>query len=371
MNSITKSIFLIARSFRLQTAGILLLIVACNTEQDSHMEATRSAIEDLSACEFATREAPSPSNIVALQQVASTAAHLQDTLSAAQEPTTVYCVGDVEQHSWTNVPGSRPGGIDLSSLTEPQRKLVWNLLDGFLSDSGYRKIHFLATDIEGASDARRQGDYTIAIFGRPMIDAVWGFQFDGHHIALNFLVDADDVVLSPAFVGSRPLELNGRKALPDEQVQGRVLFEALDVSQRSKAKLPDLVRENLFSGSGSGHIDRGKDFDFSSFNQVGLAINDMDESQVDLVVDLVKTYLLNLDEQFATPTIEKVVSRLNDGYFVYSTRGSRVYYRIFVEDAILIEYGDVAKNHTHTITRLLGKKPMRDYGGYARVSESS
>lgn len=371
MISIPKAIYSIARSFHAISAGALLLTVACNAEQDSHTESTRSAIDELSDCEFANSEAQSPSDIVAIQQVASTASQLQDTLSPAQASTTVYCVGDVEQHSWTNVPGRRPGGIALSSLTEPQHKLVWNLMDGFLSDSGYRKIHFLATDIEEASGAGTLGDYTIAIFGRPSIDAVWGFQFDGHHIALNFLVDADDVVLSPSFVGSQPLELNGREALPDEQTRGRVLFKALNVSQVSKAKLPDLVQRRLFSGSGSGHVDRGKDFDFTSFNQVGLPIEDMNESQVDLVVDLVKTYLLNLDEQFAPRTIEKVVSRLTDGYFVYSVRGSRVYYRIFVEDTILIEYGDVAANHIHTVTRLLGKKPMRDYGGYANISESS
>ena len=42
-----------------------------------------------------------------------------------------------------------------------------------------------------------------------------------------------------------------------------------------------------------------------------------------------------------------------------------MYYRIYLEDLLLIEYSDVATDHIHTVTRLLGQKPWKDYGGYA------
>ena len=319
-------------------------------------------------CPLSVTDNRPPSDLAPIQALATTASDLFQSLRQTQRSNAIYCVGDAEQHSWTNLPGRRPGGIRLAQLNSQHHKQVWSLMDGFLSDNGYDKIRFLATDIESASGAGTLEDYTIALFGEPAVDAVWGFQFDGHHIGLNFLVDADDVVLSPAFVGSQPTELNGRKSMANEYSTGRDLFRSLGQTQQLKAKLPDLVRRSLFAGSGRGHVDQGRNFNFDSFNQTGLSVSELNDAQRQSLLKIVATYILNLDEAFASKVLDSLTPSLVDGYFVYSVQGDRVYYRVFVDNAILIEYGDVGSDHIHTVTRLLGESPMRDYGGYANRS---
>lgn len=43
--------------------------------------------------------------------------------------------------------------------------------------------------------------------GTPSATEPWGFQFDGHHLVINYFVLGHQVVMSPCFWGSEPTTL--------------------------------------------------------------------------------------------------------------------------------------------------------------------
>lgn len=282
-----------------------------------------------------------------------------------------YCLGEREQYSWTNVPGSRSGGIRLGDLSPDQQDKVWQLLQNFLSESAFDNVHFLAAVLEEASGAGPLGDYTIAMFGTPGTDSAWGFQFDGHHIALNFVVDGDHVILAPAFLGSRPTTVQGVTPLAAEIRTGREFISQLTAAQKELAFVPKLVQENLIVGSGRGHIDQGARYDVSDFDQVGLPYPSLTEAQQTQFRSLVKSYVNRLHADFAEDSVETIERHLDSGHFVYSNRGDRIYYRIYVKNGVLIEYSDVGRDHVHTVVRLLGSRPFTDYGGFVSNEQGS
>ena len=277
-----------------------------------------------------------------------------------------YCLGDREMHAWTNVPGTRSGGIELREMSRDQQKLAWDVVAAFMSESGLVKARLIANEITQAARATPLGSHTVAIFGDPRQDGAWGFQVDGHHLALNFLVQEADVILAPAFLGAQPLSVNGGAPLIDESRLGRDLIAAFTKEERTRAKQDALIGRDVLVGSGRGQQDQGRSYDVSRFNGVGMEIGALSNQSANLVNDLVDEYVNNLVEPFAGRVRATVDEELEKGFVVFDNRGDDIYYRIFVPDRILIEYNDVRSDHVHTILRLVGEDPYTDYGAYAQ-----
>lgn len=277
-----------------------------------------------------------------------------------------YCLGDAEMHSWTNVPGTRSGGIELREMSAEQQRLAWELVAKLLSESGLVKARLIANEITQVARAAPLGSHTVALFGDPRIDGAWGFQVDGHHLALNFLVQEADIVLAPAFLGAQPLSVDGRAPLVDEARLGRDLIEAFTDDERSFAKQDALIGRDVIVGSGRGQLDRGRTYDVSKFDGVGARIGTLSRQSLNGVHDVIDEYINNLAEPFAGRVRATVDDALSDGFVVYDNRDEDIYYRIFIPNRMLIEYNDVSSNHVHTILRLLGEHPFSDYGEYAQ-----
>lgn len=305
------------------------------------------------------------SDLPNIQALSATAQLWHQSLDSELSHIASYCLGAAEQHAWTNVPGRRSGGIRLGDMSEAQQELAWDVLEAFLSDNGYDKAHLIATEIEEASDAGPTTDYTIAMFGNPARDGAWGFQFDGHHLALNFVVHANQVVLAPAFLGTQPLSVNGREPLQQETTVGRRLVADLSLVERQLAIGVDLIGRDVRAGSGRGQDDRGRLYDMQSFDDVGAPIRELSAESQATLAQAVDVYLGNLAEPFAAPVKLRVHDALGDGFFTFETSNRRMYYRIYVPDVLLIEYNDVSHNHIHTILRLLGNNEFSDYGIWA------
>ncbi|MXW54818.1 MAG: DUF3500 domain-containing protein [Gammaproteobacteria bacterium] len=342
----------------------LLYMIGLHAE-DADESSADSTIKGMANCDLSEYELPPRSDDEDLNQIAKAVTQFLQSVPTDEMSTTSYCVGDTEMYSWTNVPGRRPGGIRLGNLGEVSQKRAWMALQSLLSQDGFAKVELLATDIELASGAGTVSDYTVAVFGNPMIDSAWGFQFDGHHIALNFLVHGNDLILAPMFLGSQPLTINGKTPLQTEIQLGRQLFDALTSEEKEIATVQGLVRRDVVAGSGSGHIDQNRALDLSIFENVGLPLGDLSETQLELSKQLVGEYLFYLSQPFADRVWSWVEANLANGLFTYSQLEDRVYYRIYVPDTLLIEYDDVASDHIHTVTRLLDKQGRNDYGPFA------
>lgn len=345
---------------------LALLVSVCGQAHDSEEDLASAEIQDFSLdCDLSQYQLKPRSEREDLHHKASLIVQLLESVEHDELPRANYCVGDAEMYSWTNVPGRRSGGIRLGDLGDVSRERAWAALRALLSESGFAKVELLATDIERASGAGTVADYTIAVFGNPRIDSAWGFQFDGHHIALNFLVHGDNLILAPLFLGAQPLTINGQTPLSDEIHYGRKLFHSLSEEQRKAALMEGLVRRDVMAGSGSGHVDRGKDFSVEEFANVGIPLSELSDPQMDLAKDLLEVYLSNLASPHAEEVHDAIEPKITNGFFTFSRLGDRVYYRIYIPDALLIEYDDVASDHLHTVMRLLDEQHLNDYGPFA------
>lgn len=347
---------------RIGTALITIALLANCTDQS--FDAELAAELKVTDCDTTLDGFPVASTDSLTSDLTVQARALVGSLDSNQLTRTVYCLGDLEQYSWTNVPGRRPGGIPVGDLSDQQYGQIWTLMRSLLNERSFKKITLLATDIENSRGSARKDEFTVAFFVGNESD--WAFQFDGHHVALNFLVSANRVVLSPAFVGINPSVLNDTEPLQQESNLGRRLFASLSDDQKSVAEMDGLVRGDVRAGSGDGHIDRGRTFQFSRFNGIGLPISQLSDEQLPLIRDLVSVYVDNMRKEYSEPILRSVFAELELGFFVASRSGARQYYRLYIPDVLLIEYNDVSTSHIHTITRLLGEDELSDYGIYAR-----
>ena len=290
-----------------------------------------------------------------------------------------YPLGHKESYRWTNFPpGSRGnrGGIRFGRLSSEQLTLFYEVLDAFLSDDGYSKVSLITKDVETYLNNIRPGFwdtnfYHIAFFGNPETDGSWGFQLDGHHLALNFLVHGDEVTIVPAFIGSEPATINGIEVLADERGNAFALMNSFDANQREKAI--QTGRRGLQVGAGRS-ADPFLNYDYSDFVGVGLKASEMNIVQKENLRNLIKTYVYNLETEFADVWMADIDAGIDDTYFVWiggTTTNDPIYYRVF-NPAVWIEFnneGDVGGggrgrglDHIHSITRSPNGK---DYGIFA------
>ena len=297
-----------------------------------------------------------------------------------------YPLGHKESYSWTNTPpsmGGDRGGIRFGRLSAEQLTLFYEVLDAFLSDDGYTKVSLITKDVETHLSTIRPGfwdpnHYHIALFGAPETDGSWGFQLDGHHLALNFLVHGAEVSIVPAFIGSEPATINGIEVLADERGNAFALMNSLDENQKEKAI--QTGRRRLRVGPGRS-ADPFLNYDYSDFVGVGLKASEMKEVQKANLRNLIKTYVYNLETEFADIWMADIDTGLDDTYFVWiggTTTDDPIYYRVF-NPAVWIEFNNEGGvgggrrrggsgtrggylDHIHSITRAPNGK---DYGIFA------
>ena len=308
-------------------------------------------------------------SIVAL---ATTMKSFRDSLSEELLADASYPLGHKESYSWSNLPASISGdrgGIHFGQLSVNQLTLFHKVLNAFLSDEGYTKVSLITQKSESPlseirPDFWNSRPYYIALFGNPETDGSWAFQLDGHHLALNFLVHGDEVSIVPAHLGTSPTIINGKAVLGQERGNALALLNSLDANQKEKA-IQTGGRRGLKVGPGR-KTDPYLNYDYSDFVGVGLKASEMNDEQKENLRKLIKTYIYNLETEFADIWMKDVDAEFDDTYFVWiggTTESDSIYYRVF-NPAVWIEFNDEGSgtNHIHTITR---SPNGNDYGIFA------
>ncbi len=316
------------------------------------------------------------STSTSIEHLANVMQNFREALSSQQLAQVTFSLDDREFYSWSNLPVSIEGrgGIRFGALSDEQLTHFHEVLNVFLSDQGYTKVSLITKDVEGHLSQIRPGfwdpnAYHIALFGEPADDA-WGFQLDGHHLALNFLVQGDEVSIVPAFIGSEPATVDGTEVLKDERSRAFMLLQSLDAAQQNVAI--QTGRRGIQVGAGRGGTDTYRNYDYSGFVDTGLKASEMSETQKENLRALIKTYVYNLETEFADVWMADVDAGFEDTYFVWmgdTTPNAAIYYRVF-NPAVWIEYNNEGGvggrgnnlDHVHTITRAPNGK---DYGVFA------
>lgn len=306
-------------------------------------------------------------------------------LTPEVEPAVAQPFDEKLRRTWSYVPNipqlvQREEGAPLEALNPAQRIAAHRLMECGLSSQGYQKINAImrlddpttggAARPTGEAAARRPVDstlYWLAVFGDPAGGTPWGWQLEGHHLALNFTVVDGELSVTPMFLGADPAHVSsgpyaGWRVLGQEVDKAFAFLDALTPAQRKQAILADEIPARFFTQP--GRADALKTY-------AGLPGSALSEAQRRLLWRFIEEYVLNADHELAAQHLQQIDDDgLDRVYFAWmgpTTPGSAIYYRIH-GPSILIEFiharnrrsaaGAHDPNHVHTVLRF----PGNDFG---------
>ena len=255
----------------------------------------------------------------------------------------------------------------------------------FLSAEGYQKVEEITTLAEGFlenidSDLWGVDQYSVDMFGDPNTEGSWGFQLDGHHCALNFMVHGNEVSIVPAFLGGEPIKgrFNGRDfdILVDERELALTVYRGMNEQELSAAVSDGSSATMVLAPPSEGSDRFGGDYDYSQFTN-GLKYSEMSDLTKANIISLMREFVYNLNPVFAVQWWNDVMENVDETYFVWidevnnPSATTPFYYRIY-NPYLWAEYnteppvGDGIEdwNHAHTVIRIPNNPMTRNGGDY-------
>jgi len=304
---------------------------------------------------------------VSTAPVVAAAKRYLESLTSEERSRTEYPVDDVEWRRWNNVHRYTRQGVSFKEMDELQREAAFDLLRTGLSARGFEKSRNVMRLNEHLAELLSKHEeygeylYFLTIMGEPSSVAPWGWQLDGHHLVVNYFVLRDQVVMTPSFMGSEPVEAlsgkyKGTVVLLDEQDKGLALVSALDEGQRKKAVLEAEKTTNDAKAQAFQ--------DNLVLAYAGIPGRELSGSQKKMLLDLIREYVGNMDDGHARIKMEEVEAHLEETYFAWigDTGPDGIFYYRVQSPVILIEFdhqGPIAlegpkvpsRRHVHSLVR--------------------
>ena len=235
-----------------------------------------------------------------------------DGLSPEQRAEAVLAFNDPRRSRWSNLPPSMfygRNGVAIGDLGAVQVEALHRFLATALSAEGYETTMGVV-GAEGQLAAGSltgglfwsSGNYWLAFFGEPSDagEEPWGWQFGGHHLAINVTVVGGRSYLSPTFVGIEPAQYataSGVVApLAEHLAEGLALVNALDEAQRRQALADDRPRETLTGAGKDGFVP----------DVEGVAVGGWSTTLQDQLLDLVGLWLRMMPAASAAARLAEV-----------------------------------------------------------------
>ncbi len=304
---------------------------------------------------------------VSTAPVLKSAAAFAASLTDAQRRKTLFPVDDDEWRRWDNRHFATRQGMGFFEMSEAQRRLALDLIRESLSAKGLKltrdimNLNGALGEMTGNFDEYSEWFYWITLMGEPSAAGPWGWQLDGHHVIINYLVLGDQVVMTPVFMGSEPVRADagrfkGTEIMQAEQDRGLALMKSLDPAQQSAARIrKDKSGEDLLSAAYKDNLV----LDYSGIR--GSALNAAQKAQL---LGLIAEYVNNMKEGHAKVKMAQVRRHLDDTWFgwIGSTDADGVFYYRIHSPVILIEFdhqrpialarsNTPTRNHIHTMVR--------------------
>ncbi|MEP9381230.1 DUF3500 domain-containing protein [Nocardioides sp. KR10-350] len=299
------------------------------------------------------------------------------SLTAAQRKAVTFPVSAADYTKdqwrlWTNVDGDRSDGMSLQDMTSTQRAKAMAILKAGMSARGLenadkvRHLNLYGGQLTDTTDRFNDELYWLVIMGRPSMTEPWGFQFEGHHLVINYFVLGDQVVMTPTFMGSEPTiakykidsKYEGTRIFTEELAAGYDVVRSLDEDQQSVA---------IVQGTPSD-LSAGAYSDNKVLPYEGIKATDLSGSQLAKLWKLVELYVGNVDEGHARVKMAEVRKHKDETHFSWhgtTEDDAPIYYRVH-SPVVLIELdcqdlgpvGEAAgwdagmsQRHIHTIIR--------------------
>ena len=249
-------------------------------------------------------------------------------------------------------------GLSMDSLSSVQNKKLMDLLDVFLSNSGYDKMEQII-DLENYLAVKEQNPikrnpkkYYVVFYGNPNNESPWAWSFQGHHLSFNFTVLKDQVAIAPTFLGSNPGVVmdgpqKGKRVLHREQDLGLELINSMSAKQSQKAIINDITFGDILS--------ENKDF-LSRLEDSGIRYEALADAQKDIINAIIQEHMSNMEPTVAHRA-KTLLEKENFDSIRFCWAGKKEvltahYYRIQGEK-FLIEFDNSQNkgNHIHTVWR--------------------
>ncbi|MEO5892484.1 MAG: DUF3500 domain-containing protein [Ferruginibacter sp.] len=293
-------------------------------------------------------------------------------LDTTQRTKALYPFDTAERYRFNYVPLDDRKGISVNELSTAQRLALIDILKTCLSEETVKKVNDIMQldnilkELENRKPDdhyRDPGKYFITIFGIPGANTIWGWRFEGHHVAFHFSADKNQLVAgTPGFLGSNPAIVlsgpqKGKEVLKEETDRGFALLHALSAEEKKKAITDTIAPGEIITGSmRKAMIERPS----------GIRYNELSAPHQQLLLQLINLYIHRYTTLFADKMLKEIqVAGLDKIWFTWSGNtehvlGKPYYYRI-QGPTIIIEYDNSQNNanHVHTVVRDL----KDDFGG--------
>jgi len=366
----------------------LVAITACKKDNNGVNPAPATLVDCSTTANTATQ-----SRNASIESFRLAMVDFRNSLSSDLLNTAAACLDGPRLTQWSNLPAAfnQRDGINYGQLSAAQLTSFKNLMQLFLSADGYQKVNEISVLAEGFLNAINSTDwnpdrYFITLFGDPTTSGSWGFQLDGHHCAINFLVHGDNVSIVPAFLGGEPTVGTFNNTpfdiFKDERDLALALYNGFTTAENSAAVSNGNAGTMLVGPPENGGDAFAGAYDYTQFAN-GLKYSDMSATTQANVVLLMKEYVYNLNTIFADIWWADIMANIDDTYFVWldnvdtPTAQTQFYYRIY-NPYLWVEYnmdspaanGVENWNHAHTITRIPNNPATNnggDYGLFAQI----
>ena len=293
-------------------------------------------------------------------------------LNDTQKTKALYPFDTAERFRFMYVPLDDRKGISMNELNDAQKQAVFSLLRTSLAEETVKKIQsiMLLDNVLKELEHRKPedhyrdpGKYFITLFGIPSATTIWGWRFEGHHIAFHFSANKKQLVAgTPSFLGSNPaIVLQGpqkdEQVLKEETDRGFALLHALSAAELKKALIDSVAPgEILTAASRKAMIE----------HPAGIRYGELSASNKQLFLQLLTMYVHRYTKLFADNMLKQIqTAGLDNLWFTWAGHtehvlGKPYYYRI-QGPTLIIEYDNSQNNanHIHTVIRDL----TNDFGG--------
>ena len=328
---------------------------------------------------------------VSTQSIREAAEDFLGALTAEQRAKTLFPIDSDQWRKWSNIhPTLMRHGTPLFDMSDVQRDHAFALLRESLSQRGFEEaldiMHLNETVQEMTGRLAEYGEdlYWLSIMGTPSAMEPWGWQWDGHHLIINYFVLGDQVVVTPTFLGAEPVHAKtgkyaGLRVFKADEDRGLGLIRALSEAQRAKT----IIRPET----------SGEDFttafrDNLELNYAGIRYDELSNTQHDLLLQLVEYHVGRMRDGHAEIKLAEVKRHLKDTYFCWMggiEDDNTFYYR--VQSPVIIvefdhqrgiafrEYIRPYRDHIHVIVRTpngndYGKDLLRQHYQFGHHAET-
>ena len=298
---------------------------------------------------------------VSTQSIREAAEAFLAALTTKQRAKTLFAVDTDQWRKWSNIhPTLLRHGTALFEMNNQQRESAFALLRESLSQRGFEEaldlMHLNETVLELTGRLSEYGEdlYWLSIMGTPSASEPWGWQWDGHHLIINYFILGDQVVVTPTFLGAEPVhavsgKYAGVRAFKGDEDRGLTLFRALSEAQRVKTVIaPETAGEDFTTAFRDNLV----------LDYQGIRAGELSSAQHELLLGLVGYHVGRMRDGHARVKMDEVKRHLNDTYFCWmgGDAADGVFYYRVQSPVIIVEF-----DHQRGIAFREHTKPYKDH----------